>query len=64
MRRPWLRRRPGLDETRKAAATALGLGALVGVVAFYFARLLLSRERVMPPPGPDGDGGEPASAVD
>ena len=49
MRTPWIRNRPGPEENRQAAALALGVGAAVGAVVFYFGRILLARERIHPP---------------
>lgn len=52
-RRRWVRHRPGPEENRAAAGIAFGLGAAVGVVVFYFARIFLSREPLesRPPEG-------------
>jgi hypothetical protein len=49
VRTPWIRNPPGPEENRQAAGLALGLGAVVGVVVFYFGRILLARERIDPP---------------
>lgn len=46
MRTPWIRRRPGPDENRKAAGAGLAVGAAIGAVIFYFARIILERERI------------------
>lgn len=57
MTRYFRRRRPELDDTLRAAALGLGVGAATGVVAFYFTRLFLTREVL----GSDGVGyGNPA----
>lgn len=50
MRTPWIRRRPGPDENRKAAGAGLAVGAVIGAGIgagiFYFARIILARERI------------------
>ena len=51
----WVRNRPGRRENTLAGLAATGVGALVGLVVFYLARLVLSRDPVDPPRQPDED---------
>jgi hypothetical protein len=72
MRRRYVRGEPGRRETLAAAFVSGALGVGVGLVAFYLARLLLSRDVVggsrdgvdaLPAPGRSGrrvDGGDEA----
>lgn len=46
MRARWIMGRPGPEENRKAAGLALGVGAALAAVVFYFARMFLARERI------------------
>lgn len=46
MRTPWIRRRPGPEENRQAAGAGFAVGAAIAAVIFYFARILLARERI------------------
>jgi DNA-binding transcriptional LysR family regulator len=46
MRTRYVRRRPKRSDDAAAAAAAVALGVGVGAVAFYFVRMLLSRETV------------------
>lgn len=52
MRTPWIRRRPGAEENRKAAGAGLAVGAAIAAVIFYFARIILARERIDRPRSP------------
>ena len=55
----WIMNRPGPEENRKAAGIAFGVGAAIGAVAFYFVRMLVSRERIeRVPPTRKGTGVE------
>ena len=50
-RRPeWIRHRPQGAQNLAALGAGIGVGLLVGGVAFYLARLLLAREPLLPPP--------------
>lgn len=55
MRTPWVRRPPGAEENRKAAGAAFAVGTVLGAVVFYFARIVLARERIDPPASSRGD---------
>lgn len=62
-RRRWLRLPPERGDTLGAALISGALGAGVGLVSFYLARLFLAREPLDGPPGPParrdrGDGRE------
>lgn len=46
MKASWIRRRPGPEDDVRAAALALGAGAVVAGAVFYLARHVLAREWV------------------
>jgi len=59
MRRRFIRREPDRKETAAAALVSGVLAAGVGLVTFYFVRLLLARDETgtpeLSPPGPSGE---------
>ena len=48
MKQVYIRRSPSRGETTSAALLAVGLGAVVGAVAFYFTRAFHARDAVPP----------------